>query len=63
MRVPIASIPGVKKVMVEEMAANIDIAPTILDIAGIKEKPPQFAGDSLLPLAEGKKVDDWRDTL
>ena len=65
MRVPlIASIPGAKKgYVVEEMAANIDIAPTILDIAGIKEKPPQFAGDSLLPLAEGKKVDDWRDTL
>ncbi|MAV75855.1 MAG: acetylglucosamine-6-sulfatase [Actinobacteria bacterium TMED172] len=65
MRVPlIASIPGAKKgYVVEEMAANIDIAPTILDIAGIQEKPPQFAGDSLLPLAEGKKVDDWRDTL
>ena len=65
MRVPlIASIPGAKQgYVVEEMAANIDIAPTILDIAGIKEKPPQFAGDSLLPLAEGKKVANWRDTL
>ena len=65
MRVPlIASIPGAKKgLVVEEMAANIDIAPTILDIAGIKEMPPQFAGDSLLPLAEGKKLTDWRDTL
>jgi N-acetylglucosamine-6-sulfatase len=65
MRVPlIASIPGAKQgYVVEEMAANIDIAPTILDIAGIKEKPPQFAGDSLLPLAEGKKVANWRETL
>ncbi len=65
MRVPlIASIPGAKKgLVVEEMAANIDIAPTILDIAGIEEMPPQFAGDSLLPLAEGKKVANWRDIL
>lgn len=65
MRVPlIAYIPGAKQnYVVEEMAANLDIAPTILDIAGVKEKPPQFAGDSLLPLAQGKKVKDWRDTL
>jgi len=65
MRVPlVAYIPGAKQNhVVEEMAANIDIAPTILDIAGIKEKPPQFAGASLLPLAAGKKVADWRDTL
>ena len=65
MRVPlIAYIPGAKQNhVVEEMAANIDIAPTILDIAGIKEKPSQFAGASLLPLAAGEQVLDWRDTL
>lgn len=65
MRVPlIAYIPGAKQNhVVEEMAANIDIAPTVLDIAGIKEQPSQFAGASLLPLAQGKKVDDWRDSL
>jgi arylsulfatase A-like enzyme len=65
MRVPlIAYIPGAKQnYVVEEIAANLDIAPTVLDIAGIKEKPPQFAGASLLPLAQGNKVADWRDTL
>lgn len=65
MRVPlVAYIPGAKQNhVVEEMAANIDIAPTILDIAGIKEKPAQFAGASLLQLAKGEKVDDWRDSL
>ena len=65
MRVPlVAYIPGAKQNhVVEEMAANIDIAPTILDIAGIKEKPAQFAGASLLQLAKGETVDDWRDSL
>ena len=65
MRVPlVAYIPGAKQnYVVEEMAANIDIAPTILDIAGIKEQPPQFAGASLLPLAKGDTVDDWRKNL
>jgi N-acetylglucosamine-6-sulfatase len=65
MRVPlIAYIPGAKQnFVVEEMAANLDIAPTMLDIAGISEMPPQFAGASLLPLAKGEKIDDWRDTL
>ena len=66
MRVPlVAYIPGAKQnYVVEEMAANIDIAPTILDIAGIKEqKLPQFVGASLLPLAKGEVVEDWRDNL
>lgn len=64
-RVPlIAYIPGAKEnLVVEAVAANLDIAPTILDIAGVKEKPSQFAGASLLPWAEGKEVPDWRDSL
>ena len=64
-RVPlVAYIPGAKEnFVVEAVAANLDIAPTILDIAGIKEKPSQFAGASLLPWAEGKEVSDWRDSL
>lgn len=65
MRVPlIAYIPGAKQnYVVEEMAANLDIAPTMLDIAGVTKMPPQFAGASLLPLANGDKVDSWRDSL
>ena len=65
MRVPlIAYIPGAKQdYIVEEMAANLDIAPTVLDLAGVTEMPPQFAGASLVPLAQGKEVPDWRDSL
>ena len=65
MRVPlVAYIPGAKQnYVVEQMAANIDIAPTILDIAGVKEQPPQFVGASLLPLAKGEVVEEWRDNL
>jgi arylsulfatase A-like enzyme len=65
MRVPlIAAIPGAQRgYVVEEVAANLDIAPTLLDIAGIEDMPPQFAGASLLPLAQGEAVDDWRESL
>lgn len=42
----------------EEMVLNLDMAPTMLDIAGLSATP-QMQGKSLLPLAEGKKV-AWR---
>ncbi len=42
----------------EEMALNIDIAPTILDFAGI-DIPRSMQGKSLLPLVRGEKV-NWR---
>jgi N-acetylglucosamine-6-sulfatase len=45
---------------VEDVAANIDIAPTILDAAGLQ--PPSMDGRSVLPLARGERV-PWRDTL
>jgi N-acetylglucosamine-6-sulfatase len=48
--------------VVNEMAANIDIAPTILEAAGVKDKRP-LHGRSLLPLAKGDKVADWRTEL
>ncbi|MEM7236049.1 MAG: sulfatase [Planctomycetota bacterium] len=65
MRVPlIASIPGAKQnYVVDEVAANLDIAPTILEIAGIEDQPPQFAGASLVPLARGERVEQWRESL
>ncbi|MGH9960047.1 MAG: sulfatase/phosphatase domain-containing protein [Pyrinomonadaceae bacterium] len=47
--------------VVNEVVANIDIAPTILEAAGLK--PPQHMdGRSFLPLARGKQV-TWRDQL
>jgi len=55
-RVPlIASGPGFDKGrVVEDVVANIDIAPTLLDAAGVKA-PAWYDGSSFLPLASGKK--------
>jgi len=48
--------------VVEEIAANIDIAPTVLDVAGV-DTPKAMHGRSLLPLAKGDDVPDWRTAL
>ncbi len=45
--------------VIEQMVANIDIAPTILDAAGLA-RPPHFDGRSFLPLARGQPG-PWRD--
>ena len=42
----------------EEMTLNIDIAPTLLDAAGV-DAPPQMQGRSLYRLLEGKSA-GWR---
>jgi arylsulfatase A-like enzyme len=42
------------------LVANIDIAPTLYDLAGIPV-PPEVDGLSLVPLLEG--TDDWREEL
>ncbi len=44
-----------------EVVANIDIAPTCLEAAGVPI-PANMQGRSFLPLAQGKKV-EWRDGL
>jgi N-acetylglucosamine-6-sulfatase len=64
MRVPLLmQCPSLIKAgtVVEKLAANIDIAPTVLEAMGV-EKPSGMDGQSLLPLAEGKDT-PWRDTL
>ncbi|MEM7374827.1 MAG: sulfatase [Bacteroidota bacterium] len=45
----------------EHMVMNIDLAPTILDYAGITV-PQQMQGESLKPLLAGK-IDSWRETI
>ena len=45
----------------KEVVANIDIAPTCLEAAGLKATP-QMQGRSFLGLAQGKKT-EWRDGL
>jgi arylsulfatase A-like enzyme len=42
----------------EEMVLNLDMAPTLLDVAGLPV-PAEMQGKSMLPLAEGKDV-PWR---
>lgn len=44
----------------DEMALNIDVAPTILDLAGVAV-PASMQGASLVPLVEGKRDVGWRD--
>jgi N-acetylglucosamine-6-sulfatase len=50
--------PGSK---VEQVVANIDIAPTVLEAAGLLT-PGYMDGKSFLPLLQGKAA-DWRDGL
>src|SRR5687768_1013645 len=44
---------------IDALTLNIDLAPTILDLAGVAI-PKEMQGRSLVPLAEGKRVKDWR---
>ena len=50
----------------EPIVANIDIGPTLLEIAGV-EKPSQMDGDSFWSLATGERspseAPNWRDSL
>jgi len=64
MRVPmVAYCPELIKpgTVVDEVVANIDIAPTILEAAGAKA-PDYMDGKSFLPFLEGKKA-PWRTGL
>ena len=64
MRVPLlVYAPGTVKpgTVIPELVQNIDIAPTILDIAGIVT-PKQMDGCSFYPLLKGEKT-DWRKEI
>ncbi|SCK20898.1 Arylsulfatase A [Streptomyces sp. WMMB 714] len=43
----------------EDLVANVDFAPTLLDLAGV-EPPARMQGRSLLPLLRGSTPEDWR---
>lgn len=64
MRVPLLIMgPGIApNSVMEEIIANIDIAPTMLDIAGAAPAE-QFDGQSFYPLIQGEPVEDWRTEL
>ena len=45
-----------------DLVQNLDLAPTMLDYAGV-EIPDDMQGESFRKLAAGEEVDDWRDTI
>ena len=62
MRVPmLVQCPEIIKggTVVEEMIANIDVAPTIMEAMSLK-KPAHMDGESFLPLVQGKTI-PWRE--
>jgi arylsulfatase A-like enzyme len=63
-RIPfIARIPGLPQGQkCDEYVSLIDIPATVLDIAGLDTSKVED-GHSLIPLAAGKKVDDWRGNI
>lgn len=52
----------IKKGRIEKLVQNIDFAPTFLDLAGVAI-PEEIQGESLLPILQGKKSDDWRESV
>lgn len=58
-RFPGRTPPGAK---CREIVLNVDIGPTILDLAGVPI-PKEMEGRSFRPLLEGKKVRDWRKSF
>lgn len=48
--------------VLDQMILNIDLAPTFLELAGIKTKPTQMQGTSFLPLLKGQQQ-NWRDKV
>lgn len=47
---------------VSRLVSNVDLAPTLLDVAG-RSAPDAVDGRSFLPLLTGDGVDRWRDAL
>ena len=53
------NIPSNKTDSTHLISTGLDILPTLCDYAGVK-KPEHLLGESLRPLAEGKRVENWR---
>jgi arylsulfatase A-like enzyme len=65
MRVPLLMwAPGMikPKSVAEQMVLGIDLAPTFLEVAGMKGKPQQMQGASMLPILRGEEP-SWRDKI
>jgi arylsulfatase A-like enzyme len=64
LRTPLlAKGPGIEAGIVpEQLVANIDLAPTFLDLAGVP-LPEWMQGRSLMPLLRGESPADWRSSI
>ncbi len=64
LRIPLlARGPGVKVAIApDRFVANIDLAPTFLDLAGLPI-PESMQGRSLVPLLRGESPSDWRTSI
>lgn len=65
MRVPfLVRAPGLIRsgMQIDPLVQNIDIAPTILELAGL-QPPAYLQGKSFVPLLQGQQVDEWRDAV
>jgi N-acetylglucosamine-6-sulfatase len=51
-----------KGTVVDELCLNIDVAPTLLELADV-EIPSYIQGESLLPLLRDKTADEWRKSV
>src|SRR5690606_30505280 len=49
-------------ISLDQMVMNIDIAPTLLEIAGIDQMPEQIQGQSFLPVLKQENK-EWRDRI
>ena len=59
----IARGPGIKAgITPDQFVANIDLAPTFLDLAGL-DVPRSMQGRSIAPLLRGESPADWRQTF
>ncbi len=58
-RGPVVVKPGIK---VPQMVMNIDIAPTIMEMAGMTT-PENMQGRTFFPLLKGEKVSSWRGRI
>ncbi len=58
-RVPLfVHLPGGTPRTIDALRSHIDLAPTVLDLMGVKDAPPSFVGRSLGPELRGGAPDD-----
>jgi choline-sulfatase len=63
-RVPlVVHAPGASPARIDAKRSHVDLAPTILDLGGVKDAPPSFVGKSLVPEIYGSEKPGDRDPI